>query len=300
LSQRDMTLDGFECVVRAFPAVRTILMQGEGEPLLHPDFFEMVALAKAVQPAVNISTVTNGSLFSADRADRLVELSLHDVGVSIESGDPRVFREIRGGSLENVTEGVRTLLAARNRRGASRPTVRFAVTILRRTLGELPAIVSLYEKLGLDGGITIQRLQAMPVYTRYYSEAMQSQCLSPQDRGELAGWIRSEPRMQQALARAEEVGREALGGRLDAPPGQCPWLTRGLYIAADGMALACCYQKVAVRDGFGIIGRTPIDQILAGRRQWADAFNCGVLPEGCRGCSMASILIEKRGGRSSF
>ena len=272
--------------------------KARGSRCCTPSSSRCVALAKAAHPAVEVSTITNGSLLSAERVDRLVELGLQRVAVSIESGDPGVFREIRGGSFEEVIEGVRTLLAARNRRGAGRPAVGFAVTVLRRTLGQLPAIVSLYETLGLDGGLTIQPLQPMPAYTRYYGEAMQSQVLSPRDVAELAGRISGDPRTRQVVARAEAMSREFLeAGAGGLPPGQCYWLTRGLYVAADGMALACCFQKDAARDGFGIVGQAPVEEILSRRQRWAEDIERGVLPEGCRGCFMASMLAHASGFR---
>jgi MoaA/NifB/PqqE/SkfB family radical SAM enzyme len=279
-----MTLKRFECLLQTFPSVRMIAMHGEGESLLHPDFFDMAVMAKSIQPTVNLSVVTNGSLLSAGYAEQLVEVGFQHVAVSIESVDPRVFWEIRGGNVENVIEGIRSLLAARNIRRAVHPTVSLAVTVLQRTLNGFPAIISLYEELGLDGGLTIQRLQAMPAYTRYYNEAMQSQCLLPHEIGNFMQWIRHDPKMQRILSHTEKANRESFRNCGYINPGQCHWLTKGLYVAADGTALACCFQKDAARNGFGIIGQTPIEEIHTRRRQWAEDFERRVFPEGCRGC----------------
>ncbi len=37
-------------------------LQGEGEPMLHPRFFEMAAMIRRMHPVAKISLITNGSL----------------------------------------------------------------------------------------------------------------------------------------------------------------------------------------------------------------------------------------------
>ena len=96
LPQKDMTLDTFAHVLRSSHAVRHIRLQGEGEPLLCPGFFEMIEMAKSHHPEVRVSTITNGSLLSAN-ANRLVQSGLQHVSVSIDSADPELFEELRGG-----------------------------------------------------------------------------------------------------------------------------------------------------------------------------------------------------------
>ena len=118
LPQKDMALDVFQHLLQSSPDLRYIHLQGEGEPLLHPGFFEMVQMAKAIRPAVRISTTTNGSLL-ARHAERIVELGLDRVCVSIESADPALFHEIRGGRLEEVIEGARRWWRQRRRARAS-------------------------------------------------------------------------------------------------------------------------------------------------------------------------------------
>ena len=123
LPQKDMTLDTFAHVLRSSHAVRHIRLQGEGEPLLCPGFFEMIEMAKSHHPEVRVSTITNGSLLSAN-ANRLVQSGLQHVSVSIDSADPELFEELRGGKLAPVVEGIRALLAARASRNLDRPASR--------------------------------------------------------------------------------------------------------------------------------------------------------------------------------
>ncbi|MGA2069577.1 MAG: radical SAM protein [Thermoguttaceae bacterium] len=166
LPQRDMDLGVFEAALRLFPRIEHLELQGEEEPLLHPGFFDMVRLAKHLHPGVRVSTITNGSLLS-ENIDRILDAGLHKLHISLESADPAVFQEIRGGRLEKVVEGAAALMAARRQRGSQGPAVGFAVTRLRRTRDAAPRLAALYEWLGLDGGFAFQPLQTMAAYTRH-------------------------------------------------------------------------------------------------------------------------------------
>ncbi|MGO8752645.1 MAG: glycosyltransferase [Thermoguttaceae bacterium] len=298
LPQRDMTLETFEHVLRSSTAISHIRLQGEGEPLVHAGFFEMAEMARAKHPAVRVSTITNGILLSAN-ADRLVELGLQHVFVSIDSANPQLFHELRGGDLDRVVEGIRALLAARASRTAARPAIGFSVTVLRQTVGELPGIVGLYERLALDGGISVQPLQEMPAYTRYYDEQMSKQLLAAADIADMNGLIMQDSRALAVLQRPPRLASffvEFFAGVTSGSP-TCPWLEKGLYVAADGTAFACCFQKDTDRDGFGVFGHTSTEEILVRRGKSAEQLWRGTPPAGCEQCSIAANIVGRAGRR---
>src|SRR5581483_3580268 len=140
MTQSDLREDTFARVLDALPDLRHIELLGEGEPLLHPRFFDMAR--QALKRGLRVSFITNGSLLSPSVVDQILGLGFWDVSMSLESADPEVFRNLRGGKLEKVIEGVRRLVAARDARKLKRPAIGFALTVLRRTLGDLSAIRS--------------------------------------------------------------------------------------------------------------------------------------------------------------
>ena len=71
LDQNDLSLDTFRHTLDLLPDLERLEIHGEGEPLMHPDFFEMARLAR--ERGIRLSTITNGSLFSAERIDRILE-----------------------------------------------------------------------------------------------------------------------------------------------------------------------------------------------------------------------------------
>ena len=62
-ASRHLPLTTFAKLLPALARARLVYLQGWGEPLLHPDFFNMVALAK--QAGCRVGTTTNGMLLDA-------------------------------------------------------------------------------------------------------------------------------------------------------------------------------------------------------------------------------------------
>lgn len=60
MPQRDMTIEMLSGILDTLDRPRSIQLQGEGEPLLHPQFWSMVALVKA--RGHKVGTLTNGTV----------------------------------------------------------------------------------------------------------------------------------------------------------------------------------------------------------------------------------------------
>lgn len=303
--QSDLSLDTFRQALALMPDLDRLELHGEGEPLMHPDFFEMARLAR--ERGIRLSTITNGSLFSADRIARILDSGLDTLFVSIESPREDEFREIRGGVLSKVTDGIRALLDARRARGLTRPTVGFSVTVLKRTQNLMPEIARLYASLGMDGGISAHMLNTMPTYTGYYNGAMAVQVLTPMEQA--LAWTRyahvvKDPAFQPATpdvhfsdevfgqndpARQTQTTRH----RLAKDYRSCPWLDEGLYVNRHGQASGCARIKDMTRFAFGDVRAVPLRTLVDQRESLAARLRAGDTPEPCRGCFIADT-IESR------
>ncbi len=99
IPQRDFPLPMFENLVRTNPAPKRLVLTGWGEPLLHPDFFEMIALANQHWPDTAVRFTTNGILLDEERRKRIKELHVGAVTVSVDlwperKDIPREWRDI--------------------------------------------------------------------------------------------------------------------------------------------------------------------------------------------------------------
>lgn len=291
MAQRDLDWTAFRNFLFAHPHLRHIELQGEGEPLLHPRFFDMVASARA--RGIRVSLITNGSLLSAERVERLLDAGVGSIHVSIESADPTRFQAIRGGKFQKVKDGLSLLIARRRERALTEPVVGLAVTVLKSTIGGLDDVARLYLELGLDGGIVAQPLQPMPVYSRHYDAAMTDEVLTKGDAGTLAD-LRAAFAEHMPVRRAEDFFYRALFEGFDPARDNCPWLERGAYLDAGGGIAGCCFMK----DQAGMC-RDPGDAAIR-RTALHDALARGDVPKDCAGCHTAASIVRERRSQPSL
>ena len=76
--------------------VHTVRFVGLGEPMLHPEFFEMVKLAKSRNIYAALST--NGTQLTQENSEKLLEAGIDEVGFSIDAADPSELERIRKGA----------------------------------------------------------------------------------------------------------------------------------------------------------------------------------------------------------
>jgi GTP 3',8-cyclase len=121
-----------------------------GEPLVRPDLEEIVA--RTVRHVQDVSLTTNGSMLGPC-AERLRNAGLKRVNVSIDALDPAEFREIRGGTLAPVLQGVEAAL------GVGLKPVKLNMVVFRRTLPHIPELIRFARR---SDGLRVQLIQFMP------------------------------------------------------------------------------------------------------------------------------------------
>jgi MoaA/NifB/PqqE/SkfB family radical SAM enzyme len=301
LPQADLDFDRYGRLLDQVEGLEQVELQGEGEPLLNPRFFDMIAAARRRFPGVGFSTITNGSLFTPGNIAGFLEHGVERIYVSMESAREERFRGIRGGSLERVRVGLRALIEARRARGAVEPKVGIAVTVLRSTLDDVfDTILPFYREAGLDGGFSIQPLQAMPAYARHYDDAMRAELVGTEEYSRFTERLRASPEAPLLMGRQPRA--PGFFGRLfEAARGRpaCPWLGKGLYVTAGGAFTACCFIKDADRSGLGRIG-DDLRTVLTRRRALAERLESGHVPPECSGCKQAHrIAVAWATGRGA-
>jgi len=71
-----------------------VTLHADGEPLLHPDFINMVRYVKIKNPMISVVSSTNGALLDRRMAEELVELGMDEIYCSITGGTPEVFARV--------------------------------------------------------------------------------------------------------------------------------------------------------------------------------------------------------------
>jgi MoaA/NifB/PqqE/SkfB family radical SAM enzyme len=131
----------------AAPDGVTLAFGGFGEPTIHPGFLDMVARARYAGRRVEL--ITNGTTMSALLAQRLAELGVAQVTVSIDGGEDDAYRAMRAADRAPTLDAL-ARLREHARRGSHRMSIGVACVATRQTVGSLPALIASAQRLRLD------------------------------------------------------------------------------------------------------------------------------------------------------
>lgn len=294
MEQLDLDFDTYKAVIDQIDGIKYIELQGEGEPFLHTEIYDMIRYAK--NKNIQISSITNGSLFNPANIEKILDSGLNCLNISIESPDKDEFKKIRGGNLDKITEGIRGLVARKKERGLEIPVIGFSVTVLKSTASNLKMIFELYQALDMDGGIAIQFLNESKEYSKHYSMEETSEYLTKQEqllvRRNYFRWlkdIRVNSSIEHFFAKMEQ-NMKLNGGK----EGYCVWLENAMYVSCQGYATSCVYMKDGEHNGLGHIRRDGIDKILEMKMMERNKLRKGALSENCSqvNCEIVRKITE--------
>src|SRR6266496_6104164 len=123
-----MPFDEFTRLVDQFEGPEELQLQGLGEPMMHPRFFDMVAYASG--KGIKVSTNTNLTLLNAKRAERCVTSGLDSISVSIDGSTAETYERIRvRAHFDRVLGNLQRLLTIREQLRSPRPHLRLVMVI---------------------------------------------------------------------------------------------------------------------------------------------------------------------------
>lgn len=107
------------------PKIKVLKLSLYGEPLVNPDFCEMLRLAREVEVAERIETTTNASLLFSDVAEKIVESQLDYVRVSIYASEQKRHRDVTGSNMDfcRIHENLKVLQKIKKEKGSEKPFV---------------------------------------------------------------------------------------------------------------------------------------------------------------------------------
>ena len=135
--------------VREFDAPPAIHLSGFGEPMTHPDFLDLVRMAKDTGATVEMTT--NGMLLDRNMCRALMELGLDRLVVSVDGATAEHFEEIRErASFQQVVGNLRELkrLRIRYRGRHGNPQLALAFVAMRDNIEDLALLPALATQVG--------------------------------------------------------------------------------------------------------------------------------------------------------
>jgi pyruvate-formate lyase-activating enzyme len=124
---------------------------GWGEPLIHPQFAEILdTIKREADPRARIALTTNGTRLD-EWIDRLLDANVMDYAISVHAARTETHQDLMGLRPEDFGRVVTATrkLAARKRE-FPRLSVESVLVVTRQNLAEIPEFIAMSERLGVD------------------------------------------------------------------------------------------------------------------------------------------------------
>ena len=255
----------FAAILAHAPPADAIILQGIGEPTLHPDLPDLVAAARQTGRFPAISFNTNGLVREPAYYQALRAAGLNHVSISVDSLDPAAAEAARAGTdCRRLTEAIGSLLALW-------PAATLSIVLSRHNAAELPALLRQLYALGA------RYIEVQPLIS--YGAAVRPLCLTAT---ELAA-----ARQQIDAAKAALPGLQMLPAAALTPNGnRCRRPLHAAYVTVDGFLTPCCTTNDAALLGHANLADMPFATLWQsqGVAAWMQDY-LDREPAICRGCA---------------
>lgn len=296
---KQLSFEEFKSLVDQLPNLHRAVMQGIGEPLLNRQLPSMIRHLK--DRDVYVVFNTNAALLTPRRQMELIESHLDELRVSLDGSTPETYLKVRGiPAFDRVVDNVASMKRMQRERGESTPRVSFWVTGMRENLHELPGVIDLAARIGVEE-VYLQRMvfgfndEALAradesIYDQHYRQQAEAFIDEAERRANAQG-----VRFRGAGALSP---RESIVDRkpVDEPWRECSRPLRLAYVTAQGTALPCCIAPFtdAPYDSI-ILGNYLRDGVAAvwtgeAYRVFRERLYSSSPPAACKNCGLAWSL----------
>ena len=252
-------------LLRHLPSVPYVHLQGWGEPLLNPQFFDLIELVKA--HSCRCGTTTNGILLNKSTAEKLVHSGIDLVAFSLTGAGASHDRFRQGAPLAAVLQGIRTLAVAKGFNRKTGPTIHIAYMLLQDGVDEIDNLPGLLEGLAVNE-IVVSTLDHVP-HPVLADQAFVRK--SPE-------WVAVAEKMTKIKTRLAAAGTRLFFDAETATSAEhsstcSERVDRALIIAADGGIHPCVFANLPgsaigrKRKCFGSLSREGLDKTW-----WSDRY----------------------------
>ena len=234
---RHLSLKTFELLLPAIRNTDLVFLQGWGEPLLNPNFFEMVHLAK--EAGCRVGTTTNGLLLDGWIMDNLLASGIDIVAFSLAGLDEVNDRFRPGLPAERILSVIRRLDQKKKELRFDKPDIHLSYLLLRSGLSQLRQLPKILSGNGISQ-VVISTLDFIP------SADLEPESLYP-DSVTAYAMIRAD--LDELAATAAECGLDVRDNfaPFEGRKTTCSENPQGaFFISSDGLLSPCVFTCLPV------------------------------------------------------
>lgn len=171
-----------------------------GEPLIHPQIFELISFAS--KNRIKTIITTNGTLLSEQICGKLIDSQLSAMFISIDGYRDKIHDYIRGrkDTKKMLINGLSTMIRLRG--GKKTPMIAIESLITKYNFGELPQLVNMVAEFNIEG-IVFQ-----PVTSKY---GFGNSEYNP-------GWHRSKDNLLPSYSEVKPIIESLINGKKKGAP----------------------------------------------------------------------------------
>lgn len=273
---RFMDFDQFAAHREELKAARRVSLYGLGEPFLHPRFFDFARMCKEL--GVEVMTSTHGMSLTPEVREKVVELALHEVNISMDGTDKKIFEETRVNAIfETVVENVTALSELKKQRGVELPAINLNMTIMRKNLHQVPDFLRLAKQVGAQS-VTFS---SIVIYKEADADSNVLDTPEFEKQMEEARRLSEKFKIPMSFWRQKPVGWQPDFHDPNAAYG-CVFLWSNQIIERDGLMKLCCYIEEDIVNVFDMGPRAAFNSEPL-RKERRLLMEGRVRPE-CQGC----------------
>lgn len=248
--RKDMTLENFRKLAGYFREVKSVVLEGWGESLLHPQLIEFVKIAKG--EGCEVGFVTSGYGLDETYASELLEAGMDFIGFSFSGAKASTHEKIRvNSSFNSLLRSVKCVYEAGKRRRTPPLKVHIVYLLLKENIEESPEIIDLAYELNIKEVVFLNIVQisnleqnGMKVFTYEGKNPYEEILLNAKKKAASRGI-----RLFCPSLTASEMAF-------------CPENPLGsLYVSVDGDVSPCVYLNPPVRSPFVRIFKGEIHEV---------------------------------------
>jgi len=276
-----------------FPYARWVQLATAGEPLMAGNLMEQLRIIKNY--SMKLDLVTNATLLNNDDLIKNILQVPGCLHVSIDGATKETYESIRiGAKFDQVIENIRRFSRVREKLYATdKPTLHFAVVLMKRNIKELPKLIELAKKLAVDSvdcsHVTIFYERIKNESLVYHKELANYYMMLAQEKANELNIHLNIPPLFNAV---NDVQSKRSKNNLKSEFKICPFLWKRAYIDWTGNVLPCCAPDPPVMGNvkekpFREIWNSELYQEMRRRLNTDNPFDC------CKHCFIVAPSDEQ-------
>ena len=225
---------------------QTLMFVGAGEPLMHPQIYDLINTAKSF--GFRVILYSNGLRLDAATAQSLIATRLDLLRVTLGDTSAEGFEQkhpqVKSGTFQHILEGLKHVSRIKQDRGTTAPQLELGVPIDSHILADLDKIINIATATGCNGLF-------FSVVLDFGEEALKPFCLSPEEVATACRILPQKRDLLEALSIRHNIDEVLLRYKIGRKvwkrvPCYSAWYYS--FIRSDGKVLVCQRSEAPMGD----------------------------------------------------